>query len=134
MLEVKEPGLFTTVQDLGRNGYQAYGMPVAGAMDEYACKMANRLLGNEPGAAVLDMTLLGGSFFFRQACWVAVTGAAMPIPPRLISLTVAWAHSRSPNPSGASDNPKSDTRNVDGNPGRMVGAPRTFYVQGRYAF
>ena len=79
MLEVKEPGLFTTVQDLGRNGYQAYGMPVAGAMDEYACKMANRLLGNEPGAAVLEMTLLGGSFFFRQACWVAVTGAAMPI-------------------------------------------------------
>ena len=79
MLEVKEPGLFTTVQDLGRNGYQAYGMPVAGAMDEYACKMANRLLCNEPGAAVLEMTLLGGSFFFRQACWVAVTGAAMPI-------------------------------------------------------
>ena len=79
MLEVKEPGLFTTVQDLGRNGYQAYGMPVAGAMDEYACKMANRLLCNEPGAAVLEMTLLGGSFFFHQACWVAVTGAAMPI-------------------------------------------------------
>lgn len=44
MLEVKEPGLFTTVQDLGRNGYQAYGMPVAGAMDEYACKMATCLL------------------------------------------------------------------------------------------
>lgn len=77
MITVINPGLFTTVQDTGRWGYQAYGMPVAGAMDRYAYKAANLLVGNKPDAAVLEMTMKGGSFRFEQDCHVAVCGADM---------------------------------------------------------
>ena len=77
MITVMQPGLLTTVQDQGRWGYQAYGVPVAGAMDRYACRAANILAGNAPEAAVLEMTLMGGSFRFAEAAWVAVCGADM---------------------------------------------------------
>ncbi|EAX48247.1 urea amidolyase related protein [Thermosinus carboxydivorans Nor1] len=77
MITVLNPGLFTTVQDYGRWGYQAFGMPVAGAMDRYAFRLANILAGNADNAAVLEMTLRGGSFRFEQDCLVAVCGADM---------------------------------------------------------
>ncbi len=77
MIEVVQSGLFTTVQDKGRWGYQAYGMPVAGAMDRYAHRAANILLGNDPDEAALEMTLMGGTYRFRDAAWVAVCGADM---------------------------------------------------------
>ena len=47
IIEVIEGGLFTTVQDLGRHGYQRYGVPVSGAMDQYALRVANLLVGNQ---------------------------------------------------------------------------------------
>lgn len=77
MITTIHPGLFTTVQDEGRWGYQAYGMPVAGAMDRYAYRTANILAGNKPGAAALEMTLRGGHFRFENDCYVAVCGADM---------------------------------------------------------
>lgn len=77
MITVLNPGLFTTVQDEGRFGYQAYGMPVSGAMDGYAYAMANILAGNEQGSAALEMTVYGGSFQFHQDVFVAVCGADM---------------------------------------------------------
>jgi antagonist of KipI len=58
-LTVIRPGMLTTVQDLGRWGYQHLGIPVAGPMDWYSHSRANRLLGNPPGAAALEITLLG---------------------------------------------------------------------------
>lgn len=77
MIAVLQAGLFTTVQDQGRWGYQAYGMPVAGAMDRYAFRVANLLVGNKPDAASLEMTLRGGMFRFERECLVAVCGADM---------------------------------------------------------
>lgn len=77
MIEVITPGMFTTVQDSGRWGYQAYGMPVAGAMDRYAYCMANLLIDNPYEAAVLEMTMLGGAFRFDVSTWIAVCGADM---------------------------------------------------------
>lgn len=77
MIKTVKPGLFTTVQDEGRWGYQAYGMPVAGAMDRYAYRVANLLAGNRKGAAVLEMTMLGGAFEFDYECLVSVCGADM---------------------------------------------------------
>ncbi|MDP3038560.1 MAG: KipI antagonist, partial [Deltaproteobacteria bacterium] len=59
MIEVIKAGLFTTVQDNGRWGYQGYGVGVAGAMDNFALSAANFLVGNAEGAAGLEMTLLG---------------------------------------------------------------------------
>lgn len=77
MIKVEDPGLFTTIQDQGRWGYQAYGVPVAGAMDRFACRTANLLAGNSERAAVLEMTLKGGSFRFEADTYAALAGAAM---------------------------------------------------------
>lgn len=77
MITVMNSGLFSTIQDTGRWGYQAYGMPVAGAMDLFSCQVANLLVGNQPQAAVIEMTLSGGSFRFEQECYVAIAGSDM---------------------------------------------------------
>ncbi len=75
MISVIAPGLLTTVQDEGRPGYRACGMPVSGALDPYAYAAANLLAGSPPGAAALEMTLLGGTFRFERNAFAAVTGA-----------------------------------------------------------
>jgi biotin-dependent carboxylase-like uncharacterized protein len=77
MIAVLKAGPLSTVQDEGRWGSQAYGMPVAGAMDRYAYRVANILAGNRPGAAALEMTLAGDSLKFEHNCQVAVCGADM---------------------------------------------------------
>ena len=77
MFTVISPGLLTTVQDQGRTGFRAFGMPQSGSMDRYASTMANILAGNCPDAAVVEMTILGGRFKFAQPAYVAVCGADM---------------------------------------------------------
>jgi antagonist of KipI len=77
MITILTPGLFTTVQDGGRWGFQAYGMPVAGAMDRFAYNMANILVGNQPGTACLEMTVTGDAIRFETAAYVAICGADM---------------------------------------------------------
>jgi KipI family sensor histidine kinase inhibitor len=77
VITVVKPGLLTTVQDEGRPGYRAFGMPVAGAIDRRAYRVVNLLAGNAPGAAALEMTLLGGTFRFEQDTVAAVCGAEM---------------------------------------------------------
>ena len=59
ILLVREPGLFTTVQDLGRFGAQALGMPVAGAIDPLALRLANALVGNAPNDGALEIGFMG---------------------------------------------------------------------------
>lgn len=73
-LNVVRPGLFTTVQDLGRIGYQRFGVPVAGAMDPWAFRCANRLVGNPDSAAALEITVLGPELFFERSAVVALAG------------------------------------------------------------
>ncbi len=73
-IEVVEPGLLTTVQDLGRVG-QKLGLSASGAMDPFALRVANALAGNDPGAAALEITLMGPRLTFTQGAVVAVTGA-----------------------------------------------------------
>lgn len=77
MIAVVRPGALTTVQDQGRPGHRASGMPVAGAVDRYAHAVANALCGNPPGAAALEMTLVGGAFRFERDAYVALSGADM---------------------------------------------------------
>jgi antagonist of KipI len=74
-LVVESPGLLTTVQDLGRPGFGALGVSPSGAADSVALRLGNLLVGNKPGAAALEMTLLGGSFAFPDGATVALTGA-----------------------------------------------------------
>jgi len=77
LFTIINPGFFSTVQDEGRWGYQVYGMPVAGAIDRYAYNVANLLAGNQPGAAAIEMTMLGGTFRFNDSRLVAICGADM---------------------------------------------------------
>lgn len=76
-LVVVEPGPLTTVQDLGRPGYQRVGIPPSGPLDRAAFAVANRLVGNPDGAAGLELTLKGSRLEVRRECVVAVTGAEM---------------------------------------------------------
>ena len=75
LIEVRTPGLLTTVQDLGREGFGPTGVSPSGAADALALRIGNRLAGNAEGAAGLEMTLLGGTFFFPEAAVVALTGS-----------------------------------------------------------
>ena len=74
-IEVLSPGLLTTVQDLGREGFGPIGVSPSGVADPIALRIGNRLVGNTEGAAGLEMTLLGGSFQFQGACVAALTGS-----------------------------------------------------------
>ena len=81
VIEMVEGGIFTTVQDLGRYGYQRYGVPVSGAMDPFALRVANLLVGNPEEDAGLEVTLAGARMRFLVDTVVAVTGA--DLGPRL---------------------------------------------------
>ena len=74
MITFRKKGLLTTVQDLGRIGYQRYGMPVCGAMDRCAMELGNILVGNPRGEAVIEATILGPAIVFGEAEIFAVTG------------------------------------------------------------
>jgi antagonist of KipI len=74
-LTVIRPGMLTTVQDLGRWGRQRSGVPVAGPMDEYSHRLANRLVGNDETAAALEVTLIGPELQARMDLICAVAGA-----------------------------------------------------------
>ncbi len=76
---VINPGLSTTVQDLGRPGYFHLGIPIGGAMDRLAMRAANLLVGNDEGAAGLEAVFIGPQLEFTSDTVVAVTGADMPI-------------------------------------------------------
>jgi KipI family sensor histidine kinase inhibitor len=76
---VLRPGLFTTVQDSGRWGYQTLGVPVSGPMDYAAHRVANALVGNTPDAATLEMTWTGPDLRFESAARIAVAGADLQV-------------------------------------------------------
>jgi biotin-dependent carboxylase-like uncharacterized protein len=74
-----EPGPQTTVQDLGRFGHLRSGVPPSGPVDRPSFIVANRLVGNDDGAAGLESTLVGPRFEVDGACAIAVTGAEMRV-------------------------------------------------------
>jgi biotin-dependent carboxylase-like uncharacterized protein len=75
VIQVQEPGLFTTVQDLGREGFGPFGVSASGAADAVSLRIGNRLVGNTEGAAGLEMTLLGGTFLFPEGAVGALAGS-----------------------------------------------------------
>jgi antagonist of KipI len=75
VLRVEKPGLFTTVQDLGRLNAMSSGVQQGGAMDRFAHCAANLLVGNDEGAATLECTLSGPVLVALRPCLVAITGA-----------------------------------------------------------
>ena len=73
-IRILKPGLLTTLQDLGRYGYQKSGIVVSGAMDTLALRIGNLLLGNPVNEAGLEITLVGPSVIFEEDQLMAITG------------------------------------------------------------
>lgn len=109
VIEVQSPGMFTTVQDLGRYGYGPFGVSPSGAADPIALRLGNRLVGNPDGAAALEMTLLGGTFLFPDGAVIALTGSdfgatidGSPVPIwTAVSVTAGQTLKTGPTRSGA---------------------------------
>jgi biotin-dependent carboxylase-like uncharacterized protein len=78
VIRVLDGGIHTTVQDAGRFGLYHFGMPPSGALDDYSFRVANLLVGNDEGAAVLEATFSGPKLEFQQNAVIAVTGADLP--------------------------------------------------------
>ena len=74
MITIRKKGMMTTIQDLGRIGYQRYGMPVCGAMDRYAMELGNILVGNPRDEAVVEATVMGPTIVFGEPEIFAITG------------------------------------------------------------
>ncbi len=76
-IEIIAPGLLASVQDRGRTGARALGVRVGGAADPYSFRIANLLVGNDPGAAALEITLTGPTIRLQRATTIALSGAAI---------------------------------------------------------
>jgi biotin-dependent carboxylase-like uncharacterized protein len=76
-LFVIDPGLSTTVQDIGRPGYREWGVPPGGVFDRGAAGLANALVGNDANCAVLELALVGGTYEARGPLALAMAGAPM---------------------------------------------------------
>ncbi len=74
-IHVRKSGLLTTLQDLGRIGYQKYGVIVSGAMDSYAHRAANLLVGNDEKEATIEMTVIGADLYFDKPALISICGA-----------------------------------------------------------
>jgi biotin-dependent carboxylase-like uncharacterized protein len=75
VIQVQTPGLLTTVQDLGREGFGPLGISPSGAADPISLRLGNRLVGNAESAAGLEMILLGGTFLFPDGAVLALAGS-----------------------------------------------------------
>jgi antagonist of KipI len=117
LLRVIRPGLLTTVQDLGRWGYQAEGVPVGGPMDAYSHRLANRLASNHDDAAALEITLVGPELEAVGDVLCAMAGAEFEV--------IAGGQAV---PGGRPFRLSSGTRLLFGR--RMAGARATLAVRG----
>ncbi|MGB9977150.1 biotin-dependent carboxyltransferase family protein [Thermovenabulum sp.] len=79
VFRVISPGLFTTIQDLGRFGFEHQGVPTSGAMDEFAFRISNILLGNPENTPTLEITMLGPQLEALNDTCISVTGAEIPV-------------------------------------------------------
>jgi antagonist of KipI len=105
VIEILEPGLLTTVQDLGRPGLAHLGVPPSGAADAWSLRVANVLAGNPPGAAALEVTGAGPRLLARRNVTIAVAGAdlgatvaGLPLAPGRSAVLEAGAELHLPGP------------------------------------
>jgi antagonist of KipI len=85
-IEVLKPGLFSTIQDMGRYGFLKYGVPRSGVMDSYSAKISNLLLKNSEDAAVMEITQIGPELKFNAAAKIVICGAQLS--PRIGEVSV----------------------------------------------
>ncbi|WNQ14064.1 biotin-dependent carboxyltransferase family protein [Paenibacillus aurantius] len=88
-IQVRRPGLLSTLQDLGRYGYQKYGVMAGGAMDGFAHRAANRLVGNDDAEATLEMTVTGPVLYFEEPALISLCGS--DLSPRIDGIPIpSW--------------------------------------------
>jgi antagonist of KipI len=94
ILEILEPGLLSTVQDGGRPGYTQLGVPVSGACDPWGLAQANLLVGNDAGAAAIEITLSGPAIRVLEDCVLGIGGADLGayVPEEFRDLPAGAAH------------------------------------------
>ncbi|GIM28036.1 KipI antagonist [Clostridium polyendosporum] len=73
-IKIIRPGLLTTLQDLGRYGFQRYGVIISGAMDQFSLRIANLLLGNKENSACLEITMMGPSLLIKKDTLISICG------------------------------------------------------------
>jgi biotin-dependent carboxylase-like uncharacterized protein len=78
-IKVVKSGFFTTVQDLGRRGYQSRGVTVSGPMDAFSLRMGNAMLGNDENASALEVTVVGPELIFNEERCVVLAGANLDV-------------------------------------------------------
>lgn len=76
-IKLIKSGFYSTIQDIGRYGFQQYGMPVSGAMDEFAFKVGNILAGNNQNTPSIEFTYGGLTVEFLSSAWIAITGGGI---------------------------------------------------------
>jgi len=81
MVKVLKSGFYSTIQDLGRYGYQEFGVPYSGVMDRLSACMSNSILGNDKNDAVLEITMTGPKLQFLSDTFISISGA--DISPKL---------------------------------------------------
>ena len=74
MIEIIKSGLYSTIQDLGRFGYENYGVPISGSMDQLSSVLSNKLLGNNDNDAVMEITMTGPILKFLEETKICITG------------------------------------------------------------
>lgn len=84
---IANAGLMTSVQDLGRFGYQQYGVSVSGAMDHIAARLANILVGNDENEGFLEVTIMGPVIEFLDPAVIAIAGG--DLQPQINNIPVA---------------------------------------------
>jgi antagonist of KipI len=78
-MRIINPGISGAVQDMGRSGFRAQGVPLSGAMDTLAHRLSNLLTGNNPNAATVELTLSGAALHFDAPALIAVCGGGASI-------------------------------------------------------
>ncbi|MFI8378265.1 biotin-dependent carboxyltransferase family protein [Leeuwenhoekiella sp. NPDC079379] len=78
-VHVIKPGFYTSIQDLGRQDFSQYGVPVSGVMDSFSSAKANLLLNNPKDAAVLEITMTGPELHFKDATQICICGAEFEV-------------------------------------------------------
>lgn len=75
-IKIVKPGLLTSVQDMGRRGYQKYGVITSGVMDFYSAALANIIVGNDENEGVLEINFIGPTITFTEDCIIALAGSS----------------------------------------------------------
>lgn len=78
-IEILRPGLASSIQDTGRWGYQGSGVPVSGAVDEVAFRLANLLVDNQADAAAIEFMIMGPDIKFNVSSFIAITGGVCQV-------------------------------------------------------